>query len=381
MPQTKRLFDIELVTQLRRQGINWEKIIKRLDSSRSAVWRWRKEVDFVDPVQEITDGELDQIIFNYVTANDRRGERMVMGHVAALGFTASRDRIRESINRVDFVGRQQRKRPKIPRRQYSVRGPNHLWHIDGNHKLKSFGLIIHGGIDGFSRKITFLRCVDNNRAVTMHEAFMIGVRDAGGVPSRVRGDRGGENVEVARFMIRTRGENRGSFIAGRSTRNQRIERLWRDVTEKVTSTYKAFFMSLENEEGVNMSDNNVLFVLHYLFLPRINADLDQFRNAWNHHKLSTEGNFSPVELILLNQDDSDLLLIEDVDGREVGLVVDDTEENDGNTVVVIPPTNPLSDAQTAEYTANVACLNLQDPIETFFDRFNYAYHELLKILN
>ena len=46
--------------------------------------------------------------------------------------------------------------------------------------------------------------------------------DQYGVPSRVRSDLGVENVEIARFMITTRGPNRGSMITGSSTHNQRV---------------------------------------------------------------------------------------------------------------------------------------------------------------
>ena len=38
-----------------------------------------------------------------------------------------------------------------------------------------------------------------------------------------------ENVLVCEAMVEIRGEGRASFIAGPSTHNQRIERLWRDV--------------------------------------------------------------------------------------------------------------------------------------------------------
>lgn len=41
------------------------------------------------------------------------------------------------------------------------------------------------------------------------------------LPSRVRGDMGGENVQVADFMIHHRGVGRGSYLTGSSRFNTR----------------------------------------------------------------------------------------------------------------------------------------------------------------
>ena len=50
-------------------------------------------------------------------------------------------------------------------------GPNSLWHLDGCHKLIRWGFVIHGGIDGYSRLITYLRVCTNNRSGTVLNVF------------------------------------------------------------------------------------------------------------------------------------------------------------------------------------------------------------------
>ena len=89
-------------------------------------------------------------------------------------------------------------------------------------------IIIHGCINGYSRLIVYLHCANNNLASTGLQQFAAATYTYG-LPSRVCGDHGSENVDVADFMILHCGHWRGSFLCGRSVHNQSIERLWRDV--------------------------------------------------------------------------------------------------------------------------------------------------------
>ena len=72
----------------------------------------------------------------------------------------------------------------------------------------------------FFRTVIYLGIRDNNRSQTVLELFEGGVEEFT-LPSRVRGDQGGENVLVADYMITRRGVERGSFIAGSSKFNTR----------------------------------------------------------------------------------------------------------------------------------------------------------------
>ena len=55
-------------------------------------------------------------------------------------------------------------------------------------------------MDGYSNIAVFLQCSDNNRASTVLNLFENAV-ESYGLHSRVRADKGGENVEVSLFLL------------------------------------------------------------------------------------------------------------------------------------------------------------------------------------
>ncbi|KAI7790565.1 hypothetical protein IRJ41_003596 [Triplophysa rosa] len=254
-----------------------------------------------DLYADISDDDLDRIVADIQNLYPNSGYRMM--HV---------DRVRESLRRVDPQGTQQRALSlrTLRRRQYSVIAPNAMWHIDGNHKLIMWRFVVHGGIDGFSRMIVYLKAATRNSASVVLLSFIEAVNRFG-LPSRVRSDKGRENVDVAYFMVSNLGENRQSHITGRSVHNQRIERLWRDVYQHVLDLFSCLFLDLEAEGTLNPDNEKHLFSLYWSFLPQLQRHLEFFQEAWNNHKLRTAGNQSPLQLWTRFQDIQDPYQVDD----------------------------------------------------------------------
>ena len=123
------------------------------------------------------------------------------GYLQAKGLNIHWERIRSALWKLDPEGMILRSVNSniIDRRKYYVPGTSFLWHIYGNHKLTRWGFIIHGGIDGYSRRIMYLHCSLNNRASTVLALYMEAVQNYG-LPSKVRADHGSKNNFVAAFM-------------------------------------------------------------------------------------------------------------------------------------------------------------------------------------
>ena len=124
-------------------GFSASSIAMLLHVSLSTIRRRMREygISIRDQYSTLSDTELDRMVTSVQHSNPNCGYRLMRGYLARLGHRVQQSRIRESMARTDPIGVISRWCNTVQRRQYSVASPNHLWHIDGNHRLIRYNLL------------------------------------------------------------------------------------------------------------------------------------------------------------------------------------------------------------------------------------------------
>ena len=208
-----------------------------------------------------------------------------------------RETVRQVLKGLDPDGVNMRSKRKLQRRKYRTKGPDFLWHIDGYDKLKPFGFCIHGAIDGYSRRILWLKvCFSNNDPWTIARFYIEYIRLHRRTATIIRGDRGTENAFIARIQRHLRTHHNDSFageksfLYGRSVSNQRIEAWWSFLRKTETNWWMNFFKDLR-DQGIYSDDDPVhVECLKFCFMSLLQGELNRVSMHWNLHKIRPSSN-------------------------------------------------------------------------------------------
>ena len=94
---------------------------------------------------DISESDLNMEVLKAIKELPSSGEVMLREQLLReKGLNITRSSLRESLHNVDEQGIYERSRRRLRRCTYDVKGPNHLWHIDTNHKLVRWYFIVTG---------------------------------------------------------------------------------------------------------------------------------------------------------------------------------------------------------------------------------------------
>jgi len=209
------------------------------------------------------------------------------------GLRVTQETVRICLMNLDPEGVYLRSQRRLRRRVYYNKGPNYLIHVDGYDKLKPFGFPIHG----FSRKNLWLKVSpSNNNPKYVARFFLNYVKEIVRVPRIVRTDAGTENVLLRDLQISLRMDHmddmcgRRSFHMGRSTGNQRIERLWGSLCPNFTEFWRSYFKDMRDSGLFNDTDPLHIECIRFCFFPIIQKHLNIFVENWNVHRIRSQRN-------------------------------------------------------------------------------------------
>ena len=213
------------------------------------------------------------------------GYRAVWHTLKMEGTQVPRRFVQWSLKEIDPIGCELRRKHGIKRRQYINSGPNFAWHIDGYDKLKPLGFPIHGAIDGYSRKILWLKVIRTNNSPDMIGLFYWqAIRKLGGCPVELITDLGTENGLAASMQCFFR-ENLDAHRYVASPRNQRIEGWWSQFARQRSNWWRHFFQDLVSRNEFDSTDNFQAEALWFAFSGLLQEELEFVKEHWNTHKI------------------------------------------------------------------------------------------------
>ena len=254
-----------------------EMSVRTLKNRFSSLGLRRKDAEF-------NEGEVRQRIQQEIDGPGcLSGYRSMWHTLRREGYAIPRHLVQRLLKEMDPDGCEMRRKHRLQRRAYVNPGPNYCWHIDGYDKLKPYGFPIHACIDGFSRKVLWLKVVrSNNNPVVVAKSYLEVVRENGGCPTKVRSDCGTENGLLAAtqcfFM-----NDLESHIYGTSPHNQRIEAWWSFYRRSRATWWINFFKDLMERSVFTPGNDLEMECLWFCFSNLIQHDLDTVKDHWNTH--------------------------------------------------------------------------------------------------
>jgi len=190
---------------------------------------------------------------------------------------------------------------------YITSGPNFLWCLDGHDKLTQYGFQIYAAVDAYSRKIIWSYCGNANRAqLSVLKQYLTAVKSQGFCPNFLRTDKGTETIMLAdaHFSLYVEAALREQwseeqylairltdcYIYGPSTRNIRIEGLWRQQRYTTTGTWISYFAYLKDADVYRQWERADRIILLFVFMPIIRQELVTFVNTHNAHPIRRQRN-------------------------------------------------------------------------------------------
>ena len=211
--------------------------------------------------------EMDEATLRQDISRELEGAGNLLGYRAMwrelhfkYGTNVPRSAVEILLREMDPEGTRLRQAHRLKRR-YTNPGPNYCWHADGYDKLKPYELPIHGCIDGFSRRMIWLKLErSNNDPKVIGVLFRDAVIEAGGCPTILRTDRGTENVIMssAQCFLRRNGTDSLAGLKahryGSSHSNQRIEAWWAYLRRSWSSWWINFFKDMIDAGNLDASN-------------------------------------------------------------------------------------------------------------------------------